>query len=176
MTRRSQPVQLRTIVTSGATILVGTAALGLAADMVNQHVRNGHGNGRGQPAAEPPEGQPVAGSGDDQQPARDHAHVRFEHGRLSLRHDPGAFGMFVNGLGGVVAAWQGYRLARSGARNAALQASVGAVVATAVHALGHLALDGERDLRAVASPCHLRLLTASVVGALIGTGLGRARA
>jgi hypothetical protein len=172
MTRRSQPVQLRTIVTSGATILVGTAALGLAADMVDQHVRNGHGNGRGEPTAGAPEGQPAAGGG---QPP-DHAHVRFERGRISLRHDPGALGMLVNGLGGVVAGWQGYRLARSGARNAALQASAGAVVATAVHALGHLALDRERDLRAVASPCHLRLLTASVVGALIGTGLGRARA
>jgi hypothetical protein len=163
-------------VTSGATILVGTAALGLAADMVDQHVRNGHGNGQGQPAAERLEGQPAAGSGHDQRRTRDTAHVRFERGRISFRHDPGAFGMFVNGLGGVVAGVQGYRLARSGARNAALHASVGAVVATVVHALGHLALDGERDLRAVASPCHLRLLTASVVGALIGTGLGRARA
>jgi hypothetical protein len=175
MTRRSQPVQLRTIVTSGATILVGTAALGLAADMVHQRVRTGQGNGQGQPAAERPEGQPAPGSGQDQRTS-DHAHRRFERGRMSLRHDPGAFGMFVSGLGGVVAGWQGYRLARSGARNAALQASVGAVVATAVHALGHLALDGERDLRAVASAWNLRLLTASVVGALIGTGLGRARA
>jgi hypothetical protein len=176
MTRRSQPVQLRTIVTSGATILVGTAALGLAADMVNQHVHNGHGNGQGQPAAERPEGQPAPGSGQDQQTPDHAALVRFERGRISLRHDPGAFGMLVDGLGGVVAGWQGYRLARSGARHAALQASVGAVVATAVRALGDLALDGERDLKAVASPCHLRLLTASVVGALIGTGLGRARA
>jgi hypothetical protein len=178
MKRSTQPVQLRTIVTSGATIFVGTAALGLAADMVNQHVRNGHGNGHAQPAGEPPEGEPAEAHGHGHPPAHghDHAHVRFAHGRISLRHYPGPFGVFVNGLGGLVAGWQGYRLARSGAPNAALQASVGAVAATAVHALGHLALDGERDLKAVVSPCHLRLLTASVVGALVGTGIGRARA
>jgi len=163
MKRRSNPVQLRAIAASGATIFVGTAVLGLAAEVVHQHLRNGHGpqpEGGGEPAQ--------AG------PVPDHAHVHVAGGRISLRHDPGPFGVLVNGLGGLVAAWHGYRLARRGAGNAALHASAGAVAATVVHALGHVALDGDRDLRTMASPCHLRLLSMSVVGALVGTGLARA--
>lgn len=157
---RKPEIRLRTIVSSGTTIFVGTAVLGLVAEVVHQHVagaRSGEEGAHDHDAAAP----------DDHR----HEHVSFRHGRLSLRHDDGPFGLVLNSLGGAVAAWEGYRLTKRRTHSPAAHAAIAAISATAAHALGHVALDRDNgDVRkTVASACHMRLLSLSVAGAVAGS-------
>ena len=170
---------LRQVLLSATTIFVGTAAVGLTAELARQHLS-------AEPAPKPEhdhsdwhQHQQDQEHKDDQGfgHRRPPAYARHGHRLLSVRHDDGPFGYFLNSLGGVVTAWEARRLARRHGAASAGGGVAAATLAVAAHALAHVVSErGEGRAHVVAtitSPCHRRLLAMSLTGAGLGTGLAR---
>ncbi|MFN8099536.1 MAG: hypothetical protein U0Q21_14755 [Dermatophilaceae bacterium] len=165
---------------STARVFVGTALLGLVAESGKKLYDEGglatvvHGHSH-------PEG------GDGHEHAA-HAHADHDHGahvhhnahdettptvRARFAHDPGAFGLILNLLGGAAACAEAYRIATRTDRSSAFTQAVGAgVLATLLHAGTHVAAGGHHArtdvVATVTGPSHRRLLAASMVGAIVG--------
>jgi len=166
----------KTVLLSGTTIFIGTALLGLVAETVHQHV-SGSGESPNDHTHEAHDHIHDENCTDEQCVPK---HISFSHGHISLQHDNGPFGYFLNTLGGVVAAVEGYRLGKR-RQQPDMHVATAAILAAVAHAMTHVALEHEHDhehghgdiLQTITSPCHVRLLGMSVAGAILGSQIAQ---